>query len=264
MLKNLIKYDFKWLFKNIMIFHCIGLCLAIIGRLIDFLPDSIFFKVIGGICKGAAISMFLSGLINCVIRSWVRMINNLYKDESYLTHTLPVSKNTHFLSKVLVSIISISISFIILVIGLIIMYYSENALEVIKQSMNLISAQYNISIVPILLLCLLLLLIEIIYLVLLGYFGIIHGYSHNNKKLGKSFLYAIVFYGIVNVIYLSVIFVVALFDKSLFNVIFKATPEMNYSSLISLLIIISILYCAFCGLLYYLSNKKLNKGVNVD
>ena len=34
------------------------------------------------------IGMIINSLINGLMRSWVRFINNVYKDESYLTHTL--------------------------------------------------------------------------------------------------------------------------------------------------------------------------------
>ena len=56
MLKNLVKYDFKWVFKNLIIFIGLGLILSIIGRLLDLIDNSLVFKIITGICKGAAIS----------------------------------------------------------------------------------------------------------------------------------------------------------------------------------------------------------------
>lgn len=43
--------------------------------------------------------MIVSSLINGLMRSWVRFITNIYKDESYLTHTLTIEKKDIYLSK---------------------------------------------------------------------------------------------------------------------------------------------------------------------
>ena len=40
-------------------------------------------------------------IINNVLRFWVRFRQTMYGDESYLTHTLPVEKNTLYASKML-------------------------------------------------------------------------------------------------------------------------------------------------------------------
>ena len=62
--------------------------------------------------------LLVSIFINNVIRIWGRCINNIYKDESYLTHTLPVEKKTIFLSKVLTTIITMFTSFLVIIISL--------------------------------------------------------------------------------------------------------------------------------------------------
>ena len=78
--------------------------------------NSFVVNILGEICKGAAISMMVSILINSLMRLWVRFKSNFYGDESYLTHTLPVSKSNLYLSKTLTSIIILFLS--ILVIGI--------------------------------------------------------------------------------------------------------------------------------------------------
>ena len=47
--------------------------------------NSLIFDVISKISIGVAMAMIVNSLINCFIRLWVRMIRNMYKDESYLT-----------------------------------------------------------------------------------------------------------------------------------------------------------------------------------
>ena len=101
MLRKLIKYDLKWQLKIITIYYLLGFVLSIIGRLFEFFPDSTFFIVLTKIIKGAAISLTITGIINCIIRSWVRITNNLYKDESLLTHTLPVETSLHYYLRII-------------------------------------------------------------------------------------------------------------------------------------------------------------------
>ena len=119
MLKNLIKYDLKWLMKIIVIFLILGFIFAGIGRLFSLIEDSVFFNILSSVCNGISISMFLNAIFNSVFRGWARFSINLYKDESYLTHTLPVTKSTHFLAKVLSIVISI----------LLLVYYLKEALN---------------------------------------------------------------------------------------------------------------------------------------
>ena len=129
MLKKLLKYDLKWCLKIVTIYLAISLVLAVTGKLIELCPDSIFFKVIGGICKGASISFGITGLVNAIIRSWVRMINNMYKDESYLTHTIPVSISKIYLSKIISTFVILIMCIITIVISLVIMYLNDTTIE---------------------------------------------------------------------------------------------------------------------------------------
>ena len=93
MLRKLIKYDLKWILKLILIYCSLGIFFAITGRLFGLIENSIFFDIISKVCNGISIAMLINAIVNAVIRGWVRVIFNLYRDESYLTHTLPLTKN---------------------------------------------------------------------------------------------------------------------------------------------------------------------------
>ena len=71
------------------------------------IENSLVFEIVSQIAFGTAISMMVSSLINTLMRSWVRFVRNVYKDESYLTHTLPVEKNSIYISKVITALITI-------------------------------------------------------------------------------------------------------------------------------------------------------------
>ena len=80
---------------------------SVIGRIFIEIENSALFNILGKISFGFAISMMVNCIINCVMRLWARFVRNIYKDESYLTHTLPVSKKTIYQSKIISSLISI-------------------------------------------------------------------------------------------------------------------------------------------------------------
>ena len=136
MLKKLLHYDLKWCIKVVSVYYILGLIFACIGRLLEFTPDATFWGIITGISKGIGLSLVITGIVNCIIRMWVRMVINMYKDESYLTHTLPINIKTHFLSKFLATIIMVTLSILVLVISLIIMYLNKTNIEFLKQTFN--------------------------------------------------------------------------------------------------------------------------------
>lgn len=264
MLKKLLKYDLKWCLKIVTIYLAISLVLAVTGKLIDLCPDSIFFKVISGICKGASISFGVTGLVNAIIRSWVRMTNNMYKDESYLTHTIPVSINKIYLSKIISTFMILIICIITIIMSLVIMYLNDSTIEMLKTSLNIISNNLNVSIAGFVCFITLLLIAEMIFITFCGYFGIIFGYSFNNKKIMLTLLFGFGSYIVFSILSIVLMMIIAIFNEDLNNIMFKGSEVVNYNLFKSLILIVTILYTLYSGIVYYISNKKLSKGINID
>ncbi|MBP3504481.1 MAG: hypothetical protein J6K18_05085 [Bacilli bacterium] len=264
MLKKLLKYDLKWCLKVVTIYLSICLVFSIIGRLIDLCPDSIFFKILGGVCKGAALSFGITGLVNAIIRSWVRMTNNMYKDESYLTHTIPVSINKIYLSKIISTFMILIICIITIIMSLVIMYLNDSTIEMLKTSLNIISNNLNVSIAGFVCFITLLLIAEMIFITFCGYFGIIFGYSFNNKKIMLTLLFGFGSYIVFSILSIVLMMIIAIFNEDLNNIMFKGSEVVNYNLFKSLILIVTILYTLYSGIVYYISNKKLSKGINID
>ena len=146
MLGKLIKYDLKWILKLILIYCSLGIFFSVTGRLFGLIENSMFFDIISKVCNGISIAMLINAVVNAAIRGWVRVTFNLYKDESYLTHTLPIKKNTQFLSKILSILITMLIAVVVTIAGLIIMYLSKDTMEFLKTSLNIITDSLNTSI----------------------------------------------------------------------------------------------------------------------
>ena len=113
MLNKLLKYDLKYMIKNMAIFYILSIFFAITTRILFNMDQSVIINIIGQISVGCMFSMIASTLINTMMRSWVRFRNSLYKDESYLTHTLPVTKSELYNSKFIQTLIFFFISFLV-------------------------------------------------------------------------------------------------------------------------------------------------------
>lgn len=265
MLKYLIKYDFKWIFKVVLIFISIGLFCAIVGRLLSLIENSVIFSIISAVFNGASLSLLISGLVNCIIRGWVRLVNNQYKDESYLTNTLPIDRRTHLLSKTISTVASMAISFIALLIGLIIMYYNKNTLQTIKDALGLLSETLDSSVVLLIVVVLLVIFLETVFLVFAGFFGIVYGYTYNQKKMIKSLMFGIIAYMTATLITLILMLIASLFNNDLKGLLFgSSTAQLDFSLLKTLLWCAVGIYLIYSSVLYAITNKVLNKGINID
>ena len=160
MLVKLLKYDLKYMIKNMFIFYVLSLFFAITSRILLNIEQSVIINIIGKISLGCMISMLFNILINTMIRSWVRFRDSLYKDESYLTHTLPVTKNDLYNSKFIQTFIFFFVSFVVILISLFITLsvYQEAIIkdlaakiqtdikEAVKKSLDLEIKEVNIRV----------------------------------------------------------------------------------------------------------------------
>lgn len=264
MLKKLLKYDLIWINKNLVYFYAIAFLFAIIGRLFSLIDNSIFATVISKICFGITIAFVINAIVNGIIRSWVRFINNCYKDESYLTHTLPVTKKEIYLAKFIASIFTMIIGVILSFISFAICYLSVDLIDTIKQMLNILENQ-NISIVLIIILFIILLILEFIFIISIGYFGIILGHKHNNKKFLNSVLYGFSGFFAANFVTLLLIVFLSLFNDGIKSLVFDSSNFVMSNSLFITFLLISIsCYIVYIVIIFFVNNKQFNKGVNVD
>ena len=263
MLKKLLKYDFINIYKGLVIFYGLSLFFSILARLFIGIENSFIMNIIGNICVGVSISMMFNVLINNFIRLWVRFKQNLYGDESYLTHTLPIEKNTLYLSKIITSVVSLFTSVLVIALSLFIIYYSKENLDILKNMLNIVAEIYDSSMLKLILVFLFIFFIEAVNMLQCGFTGIILGHRMNNIKTLYSFVFGFLSYMVTQVFSLLVIFIVALFNSDLMNLFF--TNEIISIEMVKLIIYLSISIYSISFIAFYFINIKLfNKGVNVD
>lgn len=263
MLGKLIKYDLKWVYKVLIAFYALSFIFSVISRGLSYIENSIVFSVAFSISISITISMMVSSIINCVMRLWIRFYRNIYKDEAYLTHTLPVSKNKIFMSKVICAVISIFTTFIVIVSCLFICFYSETNIEILKSFLEIAASTYNMTVIGLLLLIILVVFLEVLFVTLIGYTAIIIGNRANNSKMLKAVVWGIFLYLVTQAITLLVIYIMGLFNKDIMNLV-NTTNMVNIDAIKSVMYIGIGIYIAYIIIYYMIGKKLFKKGVNVD
>ena len=256
MLRKLIKYDLKWINKLMVIYFIISIIICTLTRVSSYFTSSFVGNIIYLILRGFAISCFVSVMINCVIRIWVRFRNNTYKDESYLTHTLPVTKEKLYNSKILSSIISILISVVVVILCLVIAFLNKDVIEALKNIVSNVGLFTSISFIIIAIL-------EIIYMMFSGIIGILIGYRSNNGRNIKAVIIGIVSYFTIQLIIIGIIYCLGLLNSNL-NSLFTDSNVYDVGAIKHLVIMVGIVYIVFITIMYFVGKKLFKKGVNVD
>lgn len=263
MLKKLLKYDLQNILKILSIFYSLALFFSILTRTFFSIENSFIMSIIGHICSGITISMIFNILINNIIRLWVRFKNNFYGDESYLTHTLPIDKKTLYLSKIISAFITMITSMLVIVATLFIAYYSKENLEIIKNLLIPLVNLYDSTITIILLSFSFILFLEFMNVLQSGFTGIILGHKMNNIKTGYSVLYGFITFLTSQIFLISIMFLIALFNKDLMN-IFMTSEIISVEAIKTVIYIAISLYTILIFVIYFINIKLFKKGVNVD
>lgn len=263
MLKKLLKYDIKTINKALIIFYSISIFFAILTRVFFLIENSFIMNVIAHICSGTTISMIFNILINNLMRLWVRFQGNLYGDESYLTHTLPVTKKQLFLSKFIVSISTMFISVVVIVLSLFIAYYSKENIMAFKNLLLPLATVYESTIMGIILSFVLVCFLELMNMFMAGCVGTIFGHRMNSGKKGYSVLFGFLIYIGTQIFVVIGTFITALFNDNLMN-LFYTMDALNVQTIKLCILLAIILYSLSIVILYVIGLKSFEKGVNID
>lgn len=263
MLGKLFKYDFKWINKIMLVYYIIAIVLAILTRFVESIEQNLLIVIIDKILVATLISCFASIAVTSIMRIWVRFKNNIYKDESYLTHTLPVTKCEIFNAKMLASFLSIVIAIVVIIACIAIVSINESTIGLLKDLYNGYSQVYGqAKLNGLIISSFLIIVLEVTFMLQSGIFGIVVGYKANNRKALRSVLIGLMMYAFLSSFNLIILLIATKFNPAL-DALYKTdslTPEV-YKTLIYFSL---ITYGAY-NLGYYFINKNiLKKGVNVD
>lgn len=261
MINKLMKYDFKWINKILLVYYFVLLVLTIIVKVVESFEQSFLLLILDKIVSGLYIACICGLAMTCLMRIWDRFSRKFYKDESYLTHTLPVTKNQLFNAIVLAGIISLVIAIIIIIASILFTYIRKETIDSIKIMFQSLFDMYGKPTgIFFIISFILIIFLETIYFMMSGIFGIVVGYRSNNYKLLKSIIVGLGSYGVLSTISVGIIWIIS--KVADFEIASQGFPEPRY---VKVLMITSILiYLTYNLVLYFISKHILNKGVNVD
>ena len=263
MLGKLLKYDLKYMLKNMGVFYILALFFALTTRILFSLEQTVIIGIISQISVGCLFSVMASILINVMMRSWIRFSDSVYRDEAYLTHTLPVTKNDIYNSKFLQTLIFFIVSFLVIVLGLFIAYYTDERWVLLKDYIGTITTGLDFNTTLFVISFLAIIFLEVFNAIQSGFLGIILGYRKNNNKLVFSVLFGFISYLISQSVVLLMIFIVALFDSGIMN-LFKSSVLLDVDSFKLLIVLAIIIYLLIIVVMNIICKKIFNKGVNVE
>ena len=264
MLIKLLKYDLKYMIKNMCVFYILSIFFATITRLLSLPEQSVMIEILSKISTGCLIAMIANIVINVMMRSWVRFRDSLYKDEAYLTHTLPVTKNDLYNSKLIQTFIFFFVGFVIILLSLFIAYYTPDTWILIKEYIKTITTGFNMSTAFFVTMAIIIIFLELFNAIQCGFLGIILGHRRNNGKLGFSVLYGFIAYLIAQTLVLGLVFAYGLFDQTVMELFKSATINIDVNAFRILAIISSVLYLSIIFSMSIICKKQLNKGVNIE
>lgn len=262
MLKKLLKYDLKWCYKPLFVFYFIALFFSILVRIVESVEQSLILLIIDKICCGVLIAMIISILINCFMRNWARFVRNIYKDESYLTHTLPVSKNQLYLSKILTAIITLLTSFIVIIACLAIATLNKDTWMFLKTSLEQSAIYFDSSVFGFLLIMIITIFFEFLFLMMSGILGIIIGHRSNNFKLVKSIVIGFAIYVMLSFLSVVILFIAGLLNPDIMSLFHNLVVSSN--ALKSMMFVGIFVYFIYNLGIYFVGNTLFNKGIDVD
>lgn len=263
MLTKLLKYDLKYMIKNMSVFYILALFFAITTRILFQIEQTFIINIIGQISVGCMFSMLANILINVMMRSWLRFRDFIYNDEAYLTHTLPVTKNDIYNSKFIQILIFFIVSFLVILLSLFIAYYTKDRWILLKDLIGTITIGLNLNTRLFIISIIALIFLEIFNAIQCGFLGIILGYRKNNNKIGFSILFGFITYLVSQSMVLLMVFIVGIFNSSIMD-LFKNNILLNTDSIKLLFLLVIALYIIIIGLMSVICKKLFNKGVNIE
>ena len=263
MLVKLLKYDLKNIYKVLIIFYVLAIFFAVLTRVFFSVENSFIMTVIANVCSGVTISMLFNILINNLMRHWVRFKHNLYGDESYLTHSLPVKKGTIYCSKAISSVITLFTSVAVIGLTLFIAYYSKENIQILKSMLLPVADVYGSTIIKILLAILFIFFLEFANALQAGYTGIILGHKMAGAKTGFSVLFGFISYMATQIFVLMAVYIAGIFNSDIMN-LFNTNTIINVDIIKVIIYLAMAIYTLALIIVYGINVKLLKNGVNVD
>ncbi len=260
MLGKVLKYDLKALCRYLIPLYVVLLGLSMMIRFLGFFDNISVIAIICGLLIVALVMLFIFSFMLAGIFLVKYYLENLFKEQGYLTHTLPVKKGTLLFSKVLASLVVFIVTALVLIVSLVIAFYQEGLFEEVMKGFNL--SIYGMKIYEFLLFMIVYGIIGYMTTILMVYASIAIGYSRSSNKLVSSVVCGLIFYFIMEFLYLGLLGIIMAINPSFIVSLDNNTFMMK--DLISFLSIFMIFTALLGGVYYYISYRFMDKKLNLE
>lgn len=268
MLKKLLKYEWKAVWKVLVIINAFTVVSTLIGMVVVKSADTwhiagrsmpmvilfmLYYMTIIGV--SFAMSVYMA----------IRFYRNLYTDEGYLMHTLPVTKRQLVLSKLLVHALCQFITQVLLLISVILLLFPLFAEvldmpylflnHIVPDLLEMLDSA-GISVSAMVLLSLISNVAGLFSGTLTMYCAIVLGQTFHRHKVMGSILCYIGFYCMTQT-FTSMLIIPQTF--------YIGTVDFNPMSYMSHILTSVSIFCLFSGIVYYcITMYMMNKKLNLD
>ena len=136
-------------------------------------------------------------------------------------------------------------------------------MQALKSALELAASTYNTTVLNLLLLIAFVVFLEIMFIVLIGYVGIILGHKSNKNKMPRTIIISFALYMLTQIVTLALIYIFGLFNSNVMNLI-NTTDIINVDAIKDVMYAGIGIYVIYIMFYYLLGKRQLEKGVNVD
>ena len=262
MLGKILKYDLKSMGKSLLPLYAGLIGMALILKLLSFGTDS--FSVLQ-IIYNFMLVFFIIFEIGAIFYTFFvaikRYYKNLYSDEGYLTHTLPVTSGQLLISKVTTSLLYFILTIIIMLLSIMICFDTSELFKLIFEGISYLAVALSVSEMAIYIWCVIFMLVSYLSYVLLVYAGIGLGQSHSNNKIIFSVVYSVVLYYITQIIAVVALGLLFVISPDIMSAINQNNPSPE---IIIQVLIYSLGLCVVVTIGYYLIAYNRLKHLNLN
>lgn len=261
MLGKLLKYEIKSTARLLLPLYLAVLIFGVINR---FLNPFNIVETSNSLTLQTALSAFsmilyIALIIGILVMTFVIMIQRFYKnllgDEGYLMFTLPVKTWQHIISKLLVSMLWLILSFLTVICSVLIIANVNNLFSEISNVINLIRnhiGNTGLMLIPVYP------LVAITYSIFTIYDAMALGHLFSKHRILASFGAYVVLYTISQITFGLLLFILGISNPSIFTNGAVPTPSNIVTFEISIICVLSILATGNFILTNLILKKKLN------
>jgi hypothetical protein len=263
MLGKLLKYEVKSTARILIPMYMVLLLFGLINRFIN--PFNVVEVsnsfTLQNVLRVLTMILYIGMIIGTLVMTFIIMLQRFYKnllgDEGYLMFTLPVKSWQHVVTKLLVSMMWMILSFLTVICSILIIAQVENLFGELSNAFNMVrdyagnAGLLLIIIVP---------LISMIYSIITIYDAMAVGHLFSKHRIFSSFGAYIVFYMISQVSIGLFMFVYATSNMNLFSS--DTVPQP--SQIMPFVIGVTCIYLVLAAGHFIVANTILKKKLNLE